>query len=416
LSYAVLIGTGFNVLYVSLKKYSKNLAKIIVGIFSFLIFVVYMWPFWTGDLMYAGGKTKPSARVRIPDCYYEAKEWLSQQQEQFKILSLPHQEGVCYDWEYGYVGSDDPAIRLFQRPILTTYVPNDEIIGSYLSDLLGLFTKPGGSKNIAKFLGLTNIRYVLLHNDLNYLINTPNPEIKSEDIGSILNSQEGIHLERSFDKLDFYKISDGYFLPHIYTSITPTVVSGDIEALAPILETRYLDEKPLLIFSEHMEKGRDSKLLGNQNIRFVFKDSNWQDLAVQESGYKLQIADKDKHLSIEKTGIYEIYVDVSEINKKISEFDIKIDGKVWIPDTTCQMPDKGRKYVKILEVEMVQGEHDINIKNQISKIKDTNQNLKIILVNKEERQNLEKEIWEKINSSEPEAAYILSYDEEFYVP
>lgn len=216
LSYAVLIGMGFNVLYVSLKKYSKNLAKIIVGLLSFLIFVVYMWPFWTGDLIYLGGKIKPSARIKVPNYYYEAKEWLSQQQEEFKILSLPHQEGVCYDWEYGYVGSDDPTIHLFQHPILSPFNPGDEIISPYLSNLFELSTKPKRADNIARISGLTNIRYILLHNDINYHINTPNPEIKAEDIKFILNSQLGIYLEKTFSKLDLYKISDKYFLPHIY--------------------------------------------------------------------------------------------------------------------------------------------------------------------------------------------------------
>jgi len=220
LSYAVLVGVGFGVVYHFLKKHGRHcIPKILIAVLFVLLFGVYMWPYWTGDIIYAGGKITPSARILVPTYYYRAGEWVQKQLHEFRILSLPHQEGAAYNWEHGYMGSDDPTVHFLQKPILSPTVNvGDRTTSSYLRDLVDLFYRQNTPKTVGEILGLTNIRYILVHNDINYYINTPNPKIKAEDIKSMLDSQSGIFLEQTFGKLDFYRISDEYFLPHIYSS------------------------------------------------------------------------------------------------------------------------------------------------------------------------------------------------------
>jgi hypothetical protein len=235
LSYSILVGIGFGVLYSYLNKYRRYVAKTIVILLSMLLFVVYMWPYWTGDIISAGGKTTPSARIRVPNYYYQAGEWIKNQPEEFKIYSLPYQEGAAYNWEHGYFGSDDPTLHFFQKPILSSTMIGIKATSLYLHNLVDLFYSYDITTIITKMLGLTNIKYVLIHNDVNYFVNTPDLTIKAENIKSILTSQKGIHLEKSFGKLDLYKISDQYFLPHIYPTATPILVKGSLDDMLDVV-------------------------------------------------------------------------------------------------------------------------------------------------------------------------------------
>ncbi len=263
LSYAVLVGMGFGIIYGFLKKYSWQLAKTSILILYILFFGIYMWPYWTGDLIPQKGKISPGAHIRIPDYYYEAGRYISNQSREFKILSLPHQEGAAYNWRYGYFGSDDLLHHFLQKPLLARTINTGSIIDPYLSNLFSLFDKTKLDKNINQLLGITNIRYILVHNDINYFINTPNPHIKAENIKSILETQKGIHLEKSFGKLDLYKISDKYFLPHIYPALGIIVVmprsygttneKSDIEILPDILSMEDEDVRNGIFFSSQNE-------------------------------------------------------------------------------------------------------------------------------------------------------------------
>ncbi|MFN3967055.1 MAG: hypothetical protein ACK4JE_05105, partial [Endomicrobiia bacterium] len=108
-----------------------------------------------------------------------------------------------------------------------------------------------------------------------------------------------------------------------------------------------------------------------------------------------------------------VYIEIANIKNQISEIEdieIKVDGKKILMNTGASEPQK--KYVKLGEFEIEkEGKHQINIKNKNAK-----QNLKIILVNKEEREKLEKKIWEKINEPQTEVCYIFEKENaQFYV-
>ncbi|MBU0744183.1 MAG: hypothetical protein KKE11_02275, partial [Gammaproteobacteria bacterium] len=162
-----------------------------------------------------------------------------------------------------------------------------------------------------------NVKYILLHNDANWEFIEDNswyisPPSKFSEL-ALYKSGE-IHFIKSFGKLDFYKISDEYFLPHIYPSTTSTMVASDIKALMPMTKTRYLGGKPALLFSEQRTENREQiteKTLKNIN-NFVFKDSNWQDL-VTELAVQSTVKGSQSTVRIKKAGVYEIYFDVSEM-------------------------------------------------------------------------------------------------------
>ena len=95
---------------------------------------------------------------------------------------------------------------------------------------------------------------------------------------------------------------------------------------------------------------------------------------------------------------------------QIKNVKIKVDGKEICSIANYQFPIPNQKYERMVEVELEEGEHNIKLKMEEQKIK-------LVLVNKQERQNLEKEIWQRINQSESELCYIFEDKErEFYVP
>ena len=290
LSHAVLVGMGFGVVYLYLRKYTRRyIAQISIAILSILLFGVYMWPFWTGDIIYPGGKITSSARISVPNYYYRAGEWIQKQPSEFKILSLPRQEGAAYNWKHGgYMGSDDPTRHILQRPLLVQTIHTGvKFLDQFRFNLFNTFDK--SNERIVSILGLTNIKYILVHKDINYFINTPNPNMKAENIKSILALQDGIHFEKSFGKLDFYKISDEYFLPHIYSSTTPTVVGGNAETLMLLTGTKYLDGKPVLLFTG--QKGKEEVKVkverkGKEEPQITFKRINPTKYSAKVEGAK----------------------------------------------------------------------------------------------------------------------------------
>ncbi len=287
IGYSMIIGSSIGYGYDFIKKRSPKIAQIFVPSVLILMFGVYMWPYWTGDLIPDNYSKTPSAHVKIPDNYYEAQTWLKDQPEEFKIISLPHQEGASYDWRFGYGGSEDPAVQIFQRPILTPSVLVGKD-GIYIQKLFNLFQMDSTADVGIKALGLTNVKYILVHNDLNYYFNTPY-QLDSKDIKKVLSNQNEISFDKSFEEIDFYKINDDYLLPQIYASTNPIYVEGGLNEYLYYLKNNLKkpkQEKPSIILSKD---GNDLKFENNPSLsapQIVFNQISPTKYKVQVTGAK----------------------------------------------------------------------------------------------------------------------------------
>ncbi len=450
-SYSFLVPLGILEVRRLIKKRSISIG--ITAVILILLFGISVWPMWTGDVFsfYEGAipkeaKNVPATKVKIPDYWKKAANYINQDKEDYRIVFLPQSpfDGMWYKWKYGYAGADFGSVNLlFNRPVITQYIGNSYADAYRKMVLDELFL--ASSDIYSPLLGLMNIHYILVRNDINetFMNTIPLARIKE-----LLGSVKPIYKIRSFGKLDLYKLFDEYFLPHIHPSATPTIVAGDIEALIPMTETKYLDNKPVLLFTEQTQKIENSKqemgkeLISNSQFpipSIVFKDSTWRDLAVEMTYCLSLMANGKEKIKVEKSGTYEFWLDTSEL-EEIPEFEIEIDGELvyssWLPpslksptyhshfgDGTLRRTgiahSKDRKYVKVGEVELEEGKHTFQVtKSQGHKvISQENENLKIVLVNKRERKRVEKEIWRKINQPETELCYIFEKEKgEFYVP
>lgn len=346
LGYSVLVGFGFGYLFQFLKRRLKNsfFSALILLSLCFLMFGLYMWPFWTGDLIYGGGQIKPGARIRIPQFYYQAQEWLKTKKNEFRLLSLPHQDGVAYRWEHGYVGSDDPIMHLFQRPIITTFDPRDNLMRPYLELLFVIFQESNQQEQLY-LAAISNIKYILVHHDLIYEINTPQPEITTEKVEDILASNKNIQKEASFGKIDFYQIPEEYFLPLFYIPKKIIYISGGLDALPKPTTLADFDIRSAIFLSEKNFSGlnilpekADELFVRGQDIEYLklnqfsyyrlFHPSFVKE-GQKENIPQININQREYQLKIPQKGNYKLFLgNLNEITaEEIKQWNIRTDDK-----------------------------------------------------------------------------------------
>lgn len=431
----VLVAFSLAIVLQCAKTRNRRIALIL---FLFSLINIYAWPFWTGDIWRNQSKILPGFRFQIPEYYSDIKKYLDNPEQQgYRILQFPDNATpvpgiITLNLNGRLYSGSDPLSRILETPSIYLNSFNFSVSENMTSMLFQNYsTNPhaffGGIRSLSKIL---NIKSVLLRNDSD---NTLYSNIRDPDkIRYFLSS---FIIEKSFGKLDLYKIADNYFLPHFYPSITPTAIAGDIEVLVPMSYTRYLDRKPVLLFmGQRTEDGEQKTENYFKDINnFVFKDGAWQDLAIKLAAHgSWLMADgknEEKKFKMEKSGVYEIYVDVSKVEgrEQIVEnrnWQIKIDGlkleysSIWGSEYLGRK-EKGQKYVKIGEMELDEGRHTIQVTNPKLKVtsEEDFKNLKLVLVHRDEKEKVEDIVWQKINQPGTEVCYIFEGEKgEFYIP
>jgi len=270
LAYAFLIGIGANDLYHYLKRRSFHnksiISKISLSVIIFMLLGVYAWPFWTGDVIYAGGKISASSRMKIPSYYYNASDYLGRQDEIFRIIPLPFSMlySVEYSWDYGYSGGDF-SHWLFSKPTISTSTGDASFeITTYVVKLL----HQNLTFDVGKAFAMLNVKYVLLHRDTNwdYIEGLPwYISTSAEGYQSILNSQKSVFLEETFGKLDFYR--NEYWRPmHIYATPNAQLVDGGLDEMIQVIEKdNFLPGESVLLLSDQLEAQQISALPPNNS-------------------------------------------------------------------------------------------------------------------------------------------------------
>src|SRR6266571_5254512 len=143
---------------------AKSTGKILAIGIVIAVIGVYFWPMWTGDAM------PPLSRVQIPSAYSQAVSFFNADQTNYRIVSLPTQNGVLelYNWQHGIVGP--PIFQQFGIPTISseTGVPaEDGIITSVNRELY-----TNNASALAKVWGIMNAKYVVLQQDKNWTYNT----------------------------------------------------------------------------------------------------------------------------------------------------------------------------------------------------------------------------------------------------
>lgn len=239
--------------------------KAIVYIIIVLNITIF-YPLYFGHKFYNQLNSAPNQKgYAIPDEYYEIGKLLDNIKEDSKVLSIPLGGGyVKKNWPYF---GPDILSWITRKPLIYKSVVG---YGLSVKNKKDIQIIPENYKTYS----LYNVGYLLLQKDT-----VSEYSYKYKDINP------GALLIRN-DYFDLYKISDEYFLPHIYSSHAPTIIAGDIEALVPMTETKIIFKK--INPTKYLVKVEGAKT----PFRLVFSESfhkQWRLYSQQTTDHRPQI-------------------------------------------------------------------------------------------------------------------------------
>lgn len=197
------------------------LALVLVSILLTLEFIVYPWPMWTGQIF--GSKSQP-AIVEIPDNYKQSDSWINNQGKSGRILHLPFATGdaITYKWENGYNGVE-PSPLLFATPSVSNVFGLDQLDQSLTSINTVFRLNNFDKKRLADVLSNLDIRYVILHRDMDWKARIlTDPSV----LETALSRVDFIQKRETFGDLVIYEINDSFFTPIAFTAKISNVLTG----------------------------------------------------------------------------------------------------------------------------------------------------------------------------------------------
>ncbi len=215
LAYAPFVAFGLVSLAEYFARFTKRprLTPIYLGVVSLVSFVVLVWPMWSGS--FSGGYSF-NTWISVPTYYNQANDWFNSQGGDFRLLHVPllPEDGINYTWEHPYQGIE-PSEFLFDHQSISKYNYFFRNYYPVLQDRFGInrdvwFQKGYGSEStdfkdetLAKELAKLNIKYIVLHHDLDYAFRgAVSPDITRD----YLNNQSGIKKVNTFGELDIYEV------------------------------------------------------------------------------------------------------------------------------------------------------------------------------------------------------------------
>ncbi len=268
LAYAFLIGFALSEFFNRFKSHLKKVGGLARPIISgapivfilFLIVGVYAFPLWTGDVIRPSTTVIQSSRYQMPTYYQAASDWLGTDASDFKIIVLPISKiGYAeFKWENGGYDGPYPAEWLFPKAVISF-----SLAGNGLAGLAAQLIIENSTTAASKILALMDVKYVLFHEDTNWLYIADNPSWISsspEQLQSILGSSGALSLEKKFGKLDFYR--NNYWSPtHIYATTNNILIDGGLNQTAKIMERNdFKPENSVLLLSDQLYANQISAL------------------------------------------------------------------------------------------------------------------------------------------------------------
>lgn len=229
--YSVLfvLGLVFIKDYLEERISKKNINFIFV--FFLLPNIIFCWPIFVGKVF---GNIDSPASIKVPDSYIQVNNFIKNQlvntngQDQGRILHLPlsTSEALTYNWDAGYHGTD-PSVVLFDSLPSISRNMNLPKFDDPLKGLSFIFMYPYSQNkdSILKALGAYNVRFIILHEDADWLtdgITSP------EEIKKVLDDLPFLRKVDVSGSLSVYKLTDEYFQPKIVLSVNPDhIKSGE---------------------------------------------------------------------------------------------------------------------------------------------------------------------------------------------
>ncbi len=225
LIYAILFAYGLKILMSYLNnRIGKGKASFILVVFI-ISNLAFLWPMFAGKLF---GTLDKQNFVQVPPDYGLADNWIRKDlagTKEGRILHLPlsRSESITYNWQNGYNGVEPSAALFTSLPSIARNLDIPKVSGA-ISALSLIFHKPYAKDPavILKLLQDFSIKYIIIHNDVDWLKNElSNPR----EVEEVLAKLDFLEKKAIFGDLSLYKIKDNYFKPKITISDNMALLS-----------------------------------------------------------------------------------------------------------------------------------------------------------------------------------------------
>lgn len=403
LAYAYLVSVILSVIYNKIKNSRKlqislgaektsRLAAIFI-VSAVILNFIYNFPLLTGQVikMHDYGKLF-SLGIKVPRYAMDFSKWMKSRddKETYRIMALPEENLDCYRW--GYVAPPHLLNLLITKPVLwgstgTEYT--DTIRKIYYNALY-----KNKTDNTSKILNLLNVKYLFLPNDVWYDFygDTDSPDFIREKLAS----QKNIKFARKFGEWELYEVDEPSSA--VYAAKEARIVSGNIDSLAALSNSQYLDEASLVFSGQTENAGAVKNFLksgqatpqsaGGQATSIIFCDTQIVDFALDiiENKEKCGVVKKEEKADffINSEGDYLILLEkksLGDIKRKISA---TIDDEKVIPGNDGKTDWHSQNYTNEGSIFLTKGRHRLKVPLTDIEVTDAVPVLNFIIVSRSE--------------------------------
>ena len=198
--------------------------QLMTGLLAILLIIPYLGytsSFMRGQFFVQRGPESPlpGFQVRLPDHLDEAREWLSTQSRDDRILALPPTLRLTTDW--GYTGYMPPLAELSDRSFINLVEPSAMPIAVY-DALLGR-----GYGSASGVLARSGIGYVMQQEDVNRRFFAVDG-LEADEL-SMLMQRHGLRFAARFGPLVFFAVQSP--VPHVTATRTVVAAPAGLELL-----------------------------------------------------------------------------------------------------------------------------------------------------------------------------------------
>jgi len=177
---------------------------------------------------------------------------------------------------------------------------------------------------------------------------------------------------------------------------------GDIEALVPLTYTSYLEDHPVLFFTDQLDSEQTMKILG-KNGTIIFANEPFYNLIMDtlDPRYRHSLSDQAKPISFttEIEGVYEIWAKRSKKERsEEGELKVFIDDKEVVLGGNHQ---QGRRWISVGKMKLTRGKHTISVTGSIEEL---------LVVPEEEAEKHRVKIEKLLNRHNLEVGYLFGSD------
>lgn len=255
---------------------------IIVGFLGF--------PFWSGlvftNVFPPTNDYSVGYKVKVPDYYKEASDWLQLQGNNFRFLGFPStNQGITYKWEKGYQGIET-SMWLFSTPNITfttTLLYFDKVS----SQLEKIFMR---TPDFYKVMNILNAKYLMVRSDVDFNERNIRDPKKIIEISNKYMQEGSLGKLTSFGKLGFwenpYWEDKTVYVADSLIKISPEIELGDFtlpevaSSAAAYQQARKSLDKMVSLEIIHPTKQKAESKLNPYKSKFEIKNSGSYELLV----------------------------------------------------------------------------------------------------------------------------------------